>query len=100
MDSTPSPTKADSHQDGGEVLVLAPTDQAGAEEALSRLAQETARRAPDRRTHMAVRLMLLAAMAPACGYVCRLTGMLSTSIRQSEPRSSAFGRWKPSLSGC
>jgi len=53
MDSTPSPTKADSHQDGGEVLVLAPTDQAGAEEALSRLAQETARRAPDRRTHMA-----------------------------------------------
>src|SRR6266536_1104734 len=38
-------------------------------------------------------------MAPACGYVCRLTGMLSTSIRQSEPRSSAFGRWKSSLSG-
>ena len=52
MDSTLSPTQADPHQGGGEVLVLTPNDQAGAEEALSRLAQVATDRASDRRTHM------------------------------------------------
>ena len=61
---------------------------------LSMIVNGHARVTPD------VAALLGSAMAPACGYVCRLTGMLSTSIRQSEPRSSAFGRWKPSLSGC
>jgi hypothetical protein len=50
MDSTLSPTQADPHQGGGEVA--APKDQAGAEEALSRLAQVATDRASDRRTHM------------------------------------------------
>src|SRR5260370_25033485 len=52
MDTTLSPTQADPHQGGGELLVLTPKDQAGAEEALSRLAQVATDRASDRRTHM------------------------------------------------
>ncbi len=52
MDSTPSPTQAHPHRERDDVL-LARKDLAGAEEALSRLAQSAVRHASDRRTGMA-----------------------------------------------
>jgi len=52
MDSTPSPRQAYPHHER-DVVLLAPKDLAGAEEAISRLAHDAARHASDQRTHMA-----------------------------------------------
>jgi len=83
-DSTLSPARADPHPDG-DVVVLAPKDWSGAEEALSRLAHEAVGSASDQ------------AGSDIFAGLQISEPSLNATLRPPEPKDDRFPRDRPSL---